>query len=455
MFVTVLFILLSGLPVWAALATTGLLFVFVVSPDNVSFIPHKLYGSLDDFSLLAIPLFILMAAAISKTKASFDLYEALHRWLYWLPGGIGISNIIACSIMGALSGSAPAVAAAIGGVGLPEMKKRGYPDSMAAGIIAVGGTMGILIPPSVTMILYGVATETSIGRLFMAGFIPGVIVTLMMAIWIGIYFYFRVIKQQKKGSYVNIPIDDSRNANPEISSVLKNQHEITYTWKERFASLPKILPFILLILAILGSLYGGFASPSEAAGVGAILAILLASIIYRAYRPSVIKRILSQAVIDSSMILLIMAASLLFGYALSNAYATQAMAESLVNLPLGNWGILIVVLLFITILAMFIPPAALILLVAPILLEILTDLGFDPVWFAVIMTFCLQIGLVSPLTGLNLYIVKGMTPELSVMQIFKGCIPFIIILILGIIIVSIFPQLALWLPNLLIGEAIY
>jgi tripartite ATP-independent transporter DctM subunit len=461
MFVTVLFILLAGLPVWAALATTGLLFVLIISPESMSIIPFKLFYGLDDFSLLAIPLFILMAAAISKTKASFDLYEALHKWLHWLPGGIGISNLVACSIMGALSGSAPAVAAAIGGVGLPEMKKRGYPDTMAAGIIAVGGTMGILIPPSITMILYGVATETSIGRLFIAGIIPGFIMTLLMAIWIGIYFYFRVIKRKRQEIKEAIPVDSSvsaANVPTEISYTWKDRSEISYTWRERFMSLPKIMPFLLLILLILGSLYGGYASPSEAAGVGAIMAIVLAAIIYKAYKPQIIKGILSQAVIDSSMILMIMVASLLFGFALSNAYATQAMAESLMGLPFGSWGILSVVLIFVTILGMFIPPAALILLVAPILLQILLslDLGIEQVtiWFAVVMTFCMQIGLVSPLTGLNLYIVKRMKPELSVWQIFKGCVPFIIILLLGIVILSIFPELATWLPDQMMGEVV-
>lgn len=457
MFGTALVVLLSGIPIWAGLAGTAILFILIISPENMTVIPYVIYSSLDKFALLAIPLFIFMAAPIAKSKASFDLYEVIHRWLHWLPGGIGISNIIGCAIFAALCGSSPATAAAIGGVGIPEMRRRGYPASFATGLIAVGGSLGILIPPSITMIIYGVATETSIGKLFIAGIIPGIMVTIIMAIYIVIYFHFFVLRRQRRERQEprpvpNPPEQESRPVpNPPEAEAPPVLEEVVYTWKDRFVYLPRILPFLLLIFAVMGSLYLGWATPSEAAGVGAFLSLLLCIIIYRAYRPAMLKSIFGTAINESTMILMIMAAALFFGYALSNAYATQALAETILGLPLGRWGIMLVINLFLLILGMFIPPAAIILLVAPILLKIILPLGFDPIWFAVIMTLNLEIGLVTPPVGLNLYIVKAIAPDIPLSSVLKGAIPFMLILLLGIVLVAIFPQLALWLPGLMIG----
>lgn len=446
MFGTALVVLLSGIPIWAGLAGTAILFILIMSPENMTVIPYVIYSSLDKFALLAIPLFIFMAAPIAKSKASFDLYEVIHRWLHWLPGGIGISNIFGCAIFAALCGSSPATAAAIGGVGIPEMRRRGYPPSFATGLIAVGGSLGILIPPSITMIIYGVATETSIGKLFIAGIIPGIMVTIMMAIYIVIYFHFFVLRRQRRE-----PQEPRPAANPKEDTAPQAPREVVYTWKDRFVYLPRILPFLLLIFAVMGSLYLGWATPSEAAGVGAFLSLLLCVIIYRAYRPAMLKSIFGTAINESTMILMIMAAALFFGYALSNAYATQALAETILGLPLGRWGIMLVINLFLLILGMFIPPAAIILLVAPILLKIILPLGFDPIWFAVIMTLNLEIGLVTPPVGLNLYIVKAIAPDIPLSSVLWGAIPFMLILALGIVLVAIFPQLALWLPGMMIG----
>ncbi|MBA7649999.1 C4-dicarboxylate TRAP transporter large permease protein DctM [subsurface metagenome] len=447
MFGTALVILLSGVPIWAGLAGTAILFILIMSPENMTVIPYVIYSSLDKFALLSIPLFIFMAAPIAKSRASFDLYEVIHRWLHWLPGGIGISNIFGCAIFAALCGSSPATAAAIGGVGIPEMRRRGYPASFATGLIAVGGSLGILIPPSLTMIIYGVATETSIGKLFIAGIIPGVMVTLIMAIYISCYFHFVVHRRQRREPQEPQPVSNSEEA-----AAPQAPREVGYTWKDRFVYLPRILPFIAIIFGVMGSLYLGWATPSEAAGVGAFLSLLFCVIIYRAYRPGMLKSIFGTAINESTMILMIMAAALFFGYALSNAYATQALAEGILGLPFGRWGIMIVINIFLLILGMFIPPAAIILLVAPILLKIILPLGFDPIWFAVIMTLNLEIGLVTPPVGLNLYIVKAIAPDIPLSSVLWGALPFMLILLLGIVLVAVFPQLALWLPGLMIGK---
>lgn len=448
MFGTVLVVLLSGIPIWVGLAGTALLFILIISPENLTIIPYVIYSSLDSFALLAIPLFIFLAAPIAKSRASSDLYEVIHRWLHWLPGGIGISNMIGCAIFAALCGSSPATAAAIGGVGIPEMRRRGYPAGFATGIIAVGGTLGILIPPSLTMIIYGVATETSIGKLFLAGVIPGIIMALMMSLWIGFYFYFFISRRQRRGLQEFQPAPNPR----ETTAPVVLPEEADYTWKDRFTYLPRLLPFLLIIFGVMGSLYLGWATPSEAAGVGAFLSLLSAVIIYHAYRPRILKSIFGAAINESTMILMIMAAALFFGYALSNAYATQALAEAILDMPLGRWGIMLVINLFLLMLGMFIPPAAIILLVAPILLQIILGLGFDPIWFAVIMTLNLEIGLVTPPVGLNLYIVKAIAPDVPLSKVLIGSLPFLVILAVGIILVAIFPQLALWLPGIMIGK---
>ena len=224
-----------------------------------------------------------------------------------------------------------------------------------------------------------------------------------------------------------------------------------FSWKERFTSLIKVLPFVLIIFGIMGSLYGGWATPSEAGGLGAVLSLIFVMTIYKIYKPQQLWKIFIKALNESSMIFMIMAAALLFAYVSSDLYATQALGELILKLPLGKWGIVILINFLLLILGCFIPPAAVILMVAPLLLPIIKGLGFDPIWFAVIMTVNLEIGLVTPPVGLNLYIVKNIAPDVPMSHVLLGVIPFVIIEVLVIVCVCIWPELALWLPNKMIG----
>jgi C4-dicarboxylate transporter DctM subunit len=429
-------LLMSGIPIWAGLAGISLLFILIFSPHLLSAVPVVVFGSMDNFALLAIPLFILLSAPIAASNASRDLYETLHKWLCKIPGGLGIANVIGCGIFAALCGSSPATAAAIGGIGIPEMRKRGYSPALAAGLIAHAGTLGILIPPSLTMILYGVATETSIGKCFIAGVLPGVLLIVLSCVWVGIIVFFRRVRPgKKKGIYY---IDDRGAVE-------------TFTWGEKFSSLIKVLPFLLIIFGIMGSLYGGWATPSEAAAIGAVLALVFVMTIYRIHRPGQLWKILIKAMNESTMILLIMASALLFAYVSSDLYATQALGELILKTPIGKWGIIFLVNVLLLILGCFIPPAAVILMVAPLLMPIISGLGFDPVWFSVIMTVNLEIGLVTPPVGLNLYIVKSIAPDVPMAQVLLGAAPFLVIDVIVIVCVCIWPELALWLPNKMIG----
>ena len=429
-------LLISGIPIWAGLAAISVVFIIIFSPHLLTTLPFVFHGSMDNFALLAIPLFILLSAPIAASHASRDLYETLHKWLHRVPGGLGIANMVGCGIFAALCGSSPATAAAIGGIGIPEMRKRGYAPALATGLIAHAGTFGILIPPSVTMILYGVATETSIGKCFIAGVIPGILLVFLSSLWVGLVFFYRKLVPPKQGSlyYIKDQGTDER-----------------FSWKERFVSLFKVLPFVLIVIGIMGSLYGGWATPSEAAALGAVLSLFFVMTIYKIYKPRQLWPIFIKALNESSMILMIMAAALVFAWISSDLYATQALGELILKLPLGKWGVIFLINILLLILGCFIPPAAVILMVAPLLLPIIQGLGFDPVWFAVIMTVNLEIGLVTPPVGLNLYVVKNIAPDIPMYQVLWGVTPFVIIDCLVIVILCIWPELALWLPNKMIG----
>lgn len=436
LFGSALVLLISGIPIWAGLTGISIVFILIFSPHLLPAVPLVVYGAMDSFALLAIPLFILLSAPIAESNASRDLYETLHKWLYKIPGGLGIANMIGCGIFAALCGSSPATAAAIGSIGIPEMRKRGYSPALSTGLIAHAGTFGILIPPSITMILYGVATETSIGKCFIAGILPGILEIFLSCIWVGGVFYYRKIVPAKPGAVYYI--EDRRVTEK-------------YSWKERFTSLFKVLPFVLIIFGIMGSLYGGWATPSEAAGLGAVLSLFFVMTIYKVYSPKKLWTIFIKALNESSMILMIMAAALLFAYVSSDLYATQTLGALILKLPLGKWGIIILINILLLMLGCFIPPAAVILMVAPLLIPVITGLGFDPIWFAVIMTVNLEIGLVTPPVGLNLYIVKNIAPDVPMSHVLLGVIPFVIIEGLVIACVCIWPEIALWLPNKMIG----
>ena len=424
-----LLVLISGMPVAFGLGIAAIGFLIAFQGlDSLQVVAETFYASLDDFTLVSIPMFIMMGAAIGSSPAGKDLYESLDRWLYRVPGGLVISNIGACAIFSALSGSSPATCAAIGKMGIPEMRKRGYPDGIATGSICAGGTLGILIPPSITFILYGIATETSIGRLFLAGILPGLMLT-------GLFILWTLFAMWKSGFRSHAP-------------------DFRYTWREKFRAVPKVAPFLLIVIGVVYALYGGIATPTEAAGVGAALCVVMALVIYRMWRPRDWALILRDTTRESVMILMIIAASVLFGYMLSSLYLTQTLAQAIAAMEVNRWILMLFINLFLLVAGFFIPPAAVILMTAPILLPIITALGFDPVWFGVILTINMEIGLITPPVGLNLYVVNGIAPDVRLQTILMGALPYMLCMVLGIVLLCIFPGIATWLPNALMGPVI-
>lgn len=427
--VTIL-VLFSGVSVATGLlvVSAGFLLVFD-GMRSLELMPEIFFGKLDSFALLSIPMFIIMGAAISSTRAGADLYEALDRWLTRVPGGLVISNLGACSLFAAMSGSSPATCAAIGKMGIPEMRQRGYPDGVAAGSIAAGGTLGILIPPSVTMIVYGIATETSIGRLFLAGVFPGLLLVVLFMLW-SIYSTWR--QQGGQGA-------------------LEARH---YSWKQRLEILPRVLPFILIIVGVLYAMYGGIATPSETAAVGALLCLMIAVVIYRLWSPKSLWVVLRDSTRESVMILFIIAAAGVFSYMLSSLTITQSIATYIGTLEVNRWVLMGMINVFLLIAGFFLPPVAVILMAAPILLPIITSAGFDPYWFAVILTINMEIGLISPPVGLNLYVINGIAPDIPLKTILLGSLPYVACMVLAIIILCLFPGLATWLPTAVMGQAV-
>jgi C4-dicarboxylate transporter, DctM subunit len=386
---------------------------------------ETLYTGLQDFTLVSIPMFVMMGAAIGSSPAGKDLYEALDRWLYRVPGGLVISNLGACAIFAALTGSSPACCAAIGKMGIPEMRRRGYPDDVATGSICAGGTLGILIPPSITFILYRIATETSIGRLYLAGVMPGLMLTALFMLWT----LFIIWKRGFRSHAI----------------------DFRYTWKEKFGSIPKIAPFIAIIVGVMYVLYGGVATPSEAAGVGAALCVVFAVVIYRMWDAKSWWQILRDTTRESIMILTIIAAAVLFGYMLTSLYLTQTLAQAIAEAHVNRWVLMGMINVFLLVCGFFIPPAAIILMTSPILLPIITAAGFDPVWFGVILTINMEVGLIHPPVGLNIYIVQAIAPDVPVTRVMWGTIPYVLCMFLAIVILSIFPEIATWLPDTLMG----
>jgi len=423
-----LVLLASGMPIAFALGLAAILgLVGFEGPAALSVLAETLFAHLNEFALASIAMFILMGAAVASSPAGRDLYLALDRWLWRVPGGLIIANIGACAIFAALSGSSPATAAAIGKMGIPEMRKRGVPADLATGVIAAGGTLGILIPPSVTMIVYGIATETSIGRLFLAGVVPGLLLAALFMAW-------SLFVSWRRGWNLRA------RARP-------------YSWREKVEVLPRVLPFLAVVIGVLYTLYGGIATPSEAAGVGAALCLLLVVLVYRMRDPRAIWRILSDSTRESVMILMIIAASGLFSYMLSYLYITQSIAEWIAELDVGRWTLLLIVNLFLLVAGFFLPPVAVIVMTAPILLPIINDAGFDPYWFAVILTINMEIGLITPPVGLNLYVINGIAPDVPLQDVLRGALPFVLLMALTIVLLALFPELATWLPDLLMGPA--
>ncbi|BEV16075.1 TRAP transporter large permease [Herbaspirillum sp. DW155] len=436
--VVTILVMCSGMPIAFALGVVATGFMYFFMPESsLDTITQNVYEEIASITLLSIPLFILKGAAIGKSPAGKDLYSAIHAWLNKVPGGLGIANVFACALFAAMAGSSPATCSAIGSAGIPEMRRRGYSPGFAAGIIAAGGTLGILLPPSITMILYAVAAEQSLGRLFLAGIGPGVLLVILFA---G-YAVFRARKEYKLAHAVYT-------AGGAKSAYLDDEH---FTLTQKVEMLPRVLPFLILLIGVMVALYGGLATPSETAGLGALLALVLIAVVYRIYKPKEIAPFLSSTIKESGMLLLIIGMSLLYSYVMSYLHISQSAAQWVVDLHLSKWLLLAVILGMVIVLGFFLPPVSIILMTAPIILPPLKAAGFDLIWFGIVMTVVMEMGLIHPPVGLNLFVIKNIAPDIALGDVIKGTIPFLALMFLAVLLLCMFPGIATVLPDLLMG----
>ncbi|NEV78423.1 TRAP transporter large permease [Rhodopseudomonas sp. BR0C11] len=428
----------SGMPIAFALGAVALVFMAIYMPHaSLDTVTQNVYEEMASITLLSIPLFILKGAAIGKSRAGQDLYSALHAWLHRVPGGLGVANVFACALFAAMAGSSPATCSAIGSAGIPEMRKRGYSGGFAAGIIAAGGTLGILLPPSITMILFAVAAEKSLGRLFLAGIGPG----LLLVVLFGLY---AVVRFRREYALAKELYDQTGQTSP----ILTRE---TYTMAQRFGALPRVLPLVILLTGVMIALNGGYATPSETAGLGGLLALLLIALIYGVWKPSDLSPIMTSTVRESTMLMMIIGMSLLYSYVMSYLHISQSAAEAIVAMQLPRWGLLVAILALVVVLGFFLPPVSIILMTAPIILPPLRAAGFDIIWFGVVMTIVMEMGLIHPPVGLNIFVIRNVAPDIPLSEVIWGTLPFVLLMMFAVLLLCLVPGISTWLPDLVMG----
>jgi len=428
----------SGMPIAFALGAVAVAFMAIYMPAaSLDTVTQNVYEEMASITLLSIPLFILKGAAIGKSRAGQDLYSALHAWLHRVPGGLGVANVFACALFAAMAGSSPATCSAIGSAGIPEMRKRGYSGGFAAGIIAAGGTLGILLPPSITMILFAVAAEKSLGRLFLAGIGPG----LLLVTLFGIYAVLRFRREYA--------VAEALHAQTGVTSAILTREK--FTMAERFSVLPRVLPFVLLLTGVMIALYGGYATPSETAGLGGLLALVLIALIYSVWRPSDLSPILKSTIRESTMLMMIIGMSLLYSYVMSYLHISQSVAEEIVAMALPRWGLLAAILVMVVVLGFFLPPVSIILMTAPIVLPPLRSAHFDIIWFGIVMTIVMEMGLIHPPVGLNIFVIRNVAPDIPLSDVIWGTLPFVLLMMAAVLVLCFVPGISTYLPDLLMG----
>ncbi|MGB3742283.1 MAG: TRAP transporter large permease subunit [Castellaniella sp.] len=415
-------LLILGLPIAVSLLISGTVgYMMTIGFDpGMTALAQLAYTDLNSFVIIAIPLYILMGQIMLKGESGRDLFDFAQRIVGRLPGGLAVAATVASAIFAAISGSSTATAATIGSISVPEMCDRGYDKRMAAGVVAVAGTLGILIPPSISFILYSLVTNASVGKLFMAGVLPGIMLATMFCLY-SIYWAWR--RNRRSGGKVSI-----------------SREHVPFTWG--------MWGSLFMIPLILGGIYTGWFTPTEAAGVGVIYAFILTTFFKRTLTWQRFIDAVRDSVVTSCMILMLIAGAGVFGNTLSLLRVPQDFAVWLEGLQLAPWQFLIAVNLLYLILGMFMDASAAILVTVPILLPGLEALQIDLIWFGVILVINMEIGAVTPPVGMNLFVVKGLRPDYTIRDVLIGSLPYASLGLLGLALVVIFPQIALLLPSM-------
>ena len=414
--------LLTSMPVAFAMIASGIIgFALIVNPGAAfSMVIADLYETFTSYSLTVIPLFVMMGQVALHAGISKRLFRTTYVWAGHLKGGLAMATVWACAGFGAICGSGPATAATMASVALPEMKHYGYADKLASGTVAAGGSLGMLIPPSVVFIVYALMTEQSIGSLFLAGIVPGLLIA-------GLFCLIIWIQCSRDGS---------------LGPASEN-----HSWKEKFSSLNGVIETVILFLVVMGGMFLGLFTPIEAAAIGTAGSFAIA-LIQREMSFAKLKQIILETVRTSCMVFFIVAGATIFGRFLAVSRIPFTLAQFFISLPLPGWTIMLLIILFFLIAGCFIDALALILLTIPIFYPVILELGYNPIWFGVIAVVITQMGVITPPVGVNVYVVSGIERDIPLPEIFKGAMPYLLMLILAAVILIAFPEICLFLPQL-------
>ena len=422
LFITLFACMAIGMPVAISLGLSSLLTIFLFSQDSLASMSIKLFETSEHYTLMAIPFFVLAGnlmstGGVAKRMVRFAIAAVGH-----LRGGLAIASVLACMLFAAVSGSSPATVVAIGSIVITGMLKNGYTKEFAAGVICNAGTLGILIPPSIVMVVYAAVTEVSVGRMFMAGVVPGVLLGLMLmaAVW------------WRAGKLQLTP--------PPKASM-----------REVFSALVDSFWGLALLVIIMGGIYGGIFTPTEAAAVSAVYALFIAVFIYKDLTFKDLPKVFLESSKTTVMLMFIVANALLFAHVLTTERIPQAIAESIVQIGMEPWMFLLVVNVLLLIAGNFMEPTGIILILAPILFPIATQLGIDPIHLGIIMVVNMEIGMVTPPVGLNLFVTSGVT-GMNLMQVTRAALPWLAVLLVFLLMVTYIPEISLGLPNYVFGK---
>ena len=409
-------LLAASMPVAFAMTFVGLVgFASVVNgPAALNMLVTDYYDAFSSYGLTVIPLFVFMGQVAFHTGISKKLFAAAQCWFGWLRGGLAMATVGACAAFGAICGSGPATAATMAAVALPEMKRYRYHPGFAAGTVAAGGSLGMMIPPSVVFIVYGVMTEQSIGKLFIAGVVPGLLISVLFMLAISLLCRWR----------------------PALAPAATG-----VTWGTRIQSLSGTVEMIVLFALVMGGMFVGWFTPTEAAAIGAAGSLVLAAFA-RKLTVRMVATALFETLRTSCMVLVIVAGATVFGHFLQITNVPTELAAWMANLPLPGWGIMLMIIGFYLLAGAFLDALALVMLTIPIFYPVVLQLGFDPIWFGVMIVLVTQMGVISPPVGVNVYVVSGMDRTVPMPSVFKGALPFLVVLVVTALLLLAFPQIA-------------
>ena len=415
----IIFLLVIGMPVAFTLSVAGILGIIqFVDVSFLSQVPVIAYKTLDSYVLTSVPLYILMSQIMLTGRVGSGLFELGSKWMGHLPGGLGIATIFACAIFAAISGSSVATAVTIGAMAIPEMLKRGYDRKLVVGSVAAGGTLGILIPPSIPMILYGTITDESVGKLFMSGVVPGALLTVLFICYI-------------------------------VFASWDKPREPRSSHAEKMKSLRKNIWGLFHPVIIIGGIYTGIFTPTEAAAVGTVYALAITFFVYRSVTIQDMPAILRATIKTSCMIFSIMIGAMLFGYILTILQVPQALMRLVTEGDLNRWIVMLGINIMLLILGCVLETVSIILIILPMLYPIIKALGFDPIWFNVVLLINMELALITPPVGMNLFVIKGISEDSSIQDIIAGAAPFAAIMVFEILLLCFVPEIATWLPSVL------